>query len=217
MRLTVVIILIELARYAYCNYDEGDRNTNSSSSWFVFGNTTTLCQMYSTSFCKVPLLIRDGVDLDDIRVKVDQDHPYYRPLKLEYCDADRLLALDSSDCDNRGFSFDLYSGNYSRAFVIVQAIVIGKGELTLSLAHEGHQNKTNQTHTIIVTGPDRFIDQFYKIYVAVFQVLMSIFMGLLIDLKIIFKIVKIPIPVVIGLICQYGAMPLVSTSVTRSI
>ncbi len=39
---------------------------------------------------------------------------------------------------------------------------------------------------------------------------MSLLMGLLIDLKVVFRIIKVPIPVLIGLFCQYGCMPLIS-------
>jgi predicted Na+-dependent transporter len=39
---------------------------------------------------------------------------------------------------------------------------------------------------------------------------MSLLMGLLIDLSTVFKIIKIPIPVAIGLVCQYVCMPLLA-------
>jgi predicted Na+-dependent transporter len=45
------------------------------------------------------------------------------------------------------------------------------------------------------------------------KVAMSLLMGLLIDLKVVYKIIKMPIPVLIGIFCQYACMPMVSLSI----
>jgi hypothetical protein len=202
MKLAFVLLLIGFAK----SNDETNR-----SELFVFDKPLTTCTMYSTEFCKVPLLLSNHIDPNDVRLRTHQDKKYFRIIKLEYCDERQIRLLDPFDCDNE--TLDWYNQtspeqDYTRAFVIIDAIVVGKGNITISSQSYGN-NESLHMHTILVAGPNRFIDQFYKVYVAVFQVLMSIFMGLLIDLKIIFKMIRIPIPVLIGLVCQYGCMPLV--------
>jgi hypothetical protein len=65
-------------------------------------------------------------------------------------------------------------------------------------------------HKVIISSPDRIIDKIQMIYVIFFSIVIAIIMGILIDLVTLFKIIKMPIAVLIGFIAQYLFMPLVS-------
>lgn len=64
-------------------------------------------------------------------------------------------------------------------------------------------------HRVIITRPERFIDSFQMSYIVVFSVLISVIMGILLDMNTLIKIIKMPLPVLIGFISQYFFMPMV--------
>ncbi len=169
---------------------------------YIFNGTITKCKMYSDEFCKIPLLVNKGVDLLNLKMTSFQDRMTFRIIKLEICNQNRVL-LSESDCMNELFQFgynvtnsDL-SKSYEPAYAIVNALLVGRGRLAL-----GNDNQSLYEHNILVITPERLIDSLFKLFMLLAQLVTSFMMGLLIDRSHIYQIFKMPIPVLIGIICQ---------------
>jgi hypothetical protein len=188
----------------------GNETTLATTKFAEFGKPTSQCRMYTGDFCKIPVLIQANVHPYDIEIKAVQERQYFRFIKIEECSGRRHTLLDESDCGNQSFYFEqncTYSSDRIRAYLLIDAVLVGQGKLILSLQN----NETmEENHTVTVLRPDRFIDSFHTVYVAITLVIMSVLMGIIVDVKIILSIIKTPVPVLIGIFCQYGAMPAVS-------
>jgi hypothetical protein len=170
---------------------------------FVWVQSGGTCSMYANNFCKIPLLIREDIDLREIKLASDQQSAkFYQLIKIEECDHDRILI---DECRNETFSLveKNLTAHYKRAYIFVNAILVGRGFLFFNYSD------IHVRYPIVVSGPDRFIDRFQKVYVVIFQFVISLLMGLLIELKTVLKILKKPVPVLVGFFCQYLFMPLV--------
>jgi hypothetical protein len=143
-----------------------------------------------------------------------------------------------SDCSVKLEEYEENDVNsLNTAFIYIDAIIVGKTQLFLNYnftnedfvlndkindedsENEEDHNRTNVMelttsyylkHDIIISSPQRILDKIHMIYVIIFQTIVSVFMGLLLDVKAIVKIIKMPIPVVIGFVSQYIFMPLVN-------
>jgi hypothetical protein len=94
---------------------------------------------------------------------------------------------------------------YQLGYVYIDANLVGKQSLEVVYFKyvKNHQNQielveTIANHTVIVTTPSTVLDLIMQIYGIAFGVTVSTFMGILLDIKTILKIVKTPVPVVIG-------------------
>jgi len=87
----------------------------------------------------------------------------------------------------------------------LDANIIGKAKLEISVK----ENTQKYEQNVLIMQPMRLIDIIFTIYVWGFSLLISLLMGVMLDIHTLIKIIKIPIPVGIGLSCQYIIMPLV--------
>jgi hypothetical protein len=68
---------------------------------------------------------------------------------------------------------------------------------------------------ILVTKPNRFIDQLFYIILPFLIIFISIQMGILLDTKILIEIIQRPTPIFIGFIAQYGVMPFLAMAIAK--
>ena len=95
--------------------------------------------------------------------------------------------------------------------ITVEARFIGKAKLLFRFARDGHvETETTREYRVIVI---RVRSQLMKIFIAVTAILMIILnvgFGCSIDMEVIREILQKPIAPVIGALCQFLLMPLVS-------
>ncbi len=190
---TVSLFLVWFSSIGYASFQD----IHSGKFLFIFNQTTSKCRMYKDEFCRIPILIADQVDLMSLQVKTFQDRDIFRVIKIELCNNNKVM-LSDSECNKEAFQFaQNVSNGYKSAYLIVNAIVVGQGYLTLS-----HNNQSQYKHDILVITPERPIDRLFTLFMLLTQVVTSSMMGLLIDRSHIYQIFKMPIPVLIGVICQ---------------
>ncbi|CAF1122313.1 unnamed protein product [Adineta ricciae] len=75
--------------------------------------------------------------------------------------------------------------------------------------------RINCSDVILITGPTRVIDKVFKGVVPFIITFISIQMGILLDLGVLKELIRRPIQILIGFVCQYGLMPLIAFSITK--
>lgn len=80
---------------------------------------------------------------------------------------------------------------------------------------ENHIHQINCSMILIITSPKRLIDQIFKISIPCIMIITSIQMGMLLDIEVIKELIRRPIQILIGFICQYGCMPLIAFSISK--
>jgi hypothetical protein len=121
---------------------------SSPQPQYIFNAPVTKCRMLADGFCKVPLLIREDIAIREVEIKNTKQ--FFQVVKIEEC-SDQLLVLDASDCRNESFEFgENLTETYRQAYVIINALIIGRGNLTL-----GSDNSSQCVQPILVTTPNR--------------------------------------------------------------
>lgn len=83
------------------------------------------------------------------------------------------------------------------------------------------QTTNNRIHhincsiTLIITEPQRLIDKIFKNAIPYIIIFISIQMGILLDREILKQLIRRPIQVVIGFVCQYFFMPLLAYAISK--
>jgi len=73
----------------------------------------------------------------------------------------------------------------------------------------------NCSMVLSVAPPKRIIDRIFKISIPCIIILTSIQMGMLLDIQVLKELIRRPIQVLIGFVCQYGFMPLIAFSISK--
>ena len=196
-----------------------------------FKSNSTTCAMFTKS-CKIEIILNKNMNLNSLQV-----NPYktkiYKFLRLQLCQN----KSSKDDCNVK--INDENNIELNIAYIYIDAITVGRSQLFLNynftnedlvingkINHEDNISDNADTrdsnvtvmelttsyylkHEIIISSPQRLLDKIHMVYVIIFQTIVSIFMGLLIDVTTIVKIIKMPLPVVIGFVSQYILMPLV--------
>lgn len=211
---------------------------NIDQNLVQFKSNSTTCAMFSKS-CKIEIFLKKKLNLNSLQVNPYKTK-FYKFLRMQLCRTKSGI----NDCSvklEKDEENDVNSLN--TAFIYIDAIIVGKTQLFLNYnftnddfvindkmndedsgENEVDHNRTNVMelttsyylkHDIIISSPQRILDKIHMIYVIIFQTIVSVFMGLLLDVKAIVKIIKMPIPVVIGFVSQYIFMPLLAFSCVK--
>jgi len=68
---------------------------------------------------------------------------------------------------------------------------------------------------LLISNPQRLIDKIFKTSIPGIIMLTSIQMGMILDIEVLKELVRRPIQILIGFICQYGFMPLIAFTITK--
>lgn len=167
-------------------------SSTKSEPMIIFQNNITDCPMYTES-CPIQMLVSKNIALDELNVSYSGSN-YFNFIKIQAC------SNETKDCELES----LNKSSYQTGLLVIKSIIVGKD--TLHVQYEQY----SIDHTVIVTQPRRVIDKIHRVYLSIFQTVISTIMGILIDFEALKKIIKMPIPVIIGFCAQYGCMPLVS-------
>jgi hypothetical protein len=165
-----------------------------AGSSIIFPQNLTNCPMYTES-CPIQMLISKNVPINDLNFTYN-GLVYFSFVKYQAC------TNVSNDCKFENLNESLYDPG----LIIIQSIIVGKGTVQVQYG------QSSVEHSVIITQPQRIIDKIWRAYLSIFQIMISTIMGVLIDIEALKKIVKMPVPVLIGFFAQYGCMPLVSCS-----
>jgi hypothetical protein len=106
--------------------------------------------------------------------------------------------------------------NYDILLIKVDSKIVGKTNFIFQVIKNEVYIEAEYKHNVIITSPDRFIDLFQQIFIGVFSIIISIIMGILLDTNTLVRVIKTPIPVVIGFIAQYLFMPMVKPTLFKT-
>ena len=181
-----------------------DIATITNSSIVLYPNELKKCKMYDDA-CYFTLQVEKGISAEILKAEVE-DESRASVLKLVSCENLDQVALHldySSECGkiNKSEEHDLY-------VIHLSPQLIGYTSLTVSSKMEDKKFLAKQY--LVIQEPQRFVDKIFFVFIWSINVIQSIVMGLLLDIQTIKKLLKIPIPVGIGFICQYLLMPLVT-------
>ena len=157
----------------------------------IIPKISTSCPMYGKS-CEIPVYFQKDVEI----IFQTSDNRFFKFLKIETCNK-------TDDLQDK-FSNSSTSFAYTLKCILIDSIIVGKGSILIK-----YDNDSMISHDVIIISPQRTIDFVQQYFIIVFQTIISIFMGVLLDLETIVKIIKMPIPVLIGFVCQYLGMPIV--------
>ncbi len=170
--------------------------------------------MYIDS-CKFNVLIDSSLSLEDLSIN-SADESVFNFTSIELCD--ELVIQKSINGTNQTFcspikeffqdeSKGIDLNKFTTYTITFKPIVVGLSSLDFVLK----STREVISFDIVVTQPRRVIDYVFDVYVYSFGVFISTMMGILLDKKCLLDIVKMPISVAIGFICQYLCMPIVSS------
>ncbi|CAF3651637.1 unnamed protein product [Adineta steineri] len=78
-----------------------------------------------------------------------------------------------------------------------------------------HTYHINCSSILIVSSPKRLIDTIFKNVIPFIIIFTSIQMGILLDVGVLKELIKRPIQVLIGFVCQYGMMPILAYTISK--
>lgn len=185
-----------------------ETNLSAINQQILIPINVTRCNMYSND-CKILILISNEIQITDLKASINETK-CFTFIKFESCDniISNTKLTANEDCNKTNVTAlipkKIQIDNYKIVYAFFKPIIIGKSFIRFS---------NNQTDigmvNMIILQPKRLIDSIFDKFVLVFQLMISTFMGLLLDVNTISKIIKMPIPVLIGFLSQYICMPLV--------
>ena len=181
-------------------------NNSVNNNQVIYNTNLTRCNMYSI-FCRVSILVKKELNVEDLTIKSNDEHKFsYKSIELcpFQLETTNTTKLDLGCMLKNNLTKEIID-NYNIYSIKLDANIIGKAKLEISVK----DNKQKYEQEVLIMQPMRLIDIFFTIYVWGFAILISLLMGLMLDINTLIKIIKIPIPVGIGLSCQYMIMPLV--------
>ena len=179
-----------------------DNSVNNND--VVYNTNSTRCNMYSI-FCRVSVFVRKELNIEDLTIKSSDEHKFsYKSIELcpSQPETTNTTKLDLGCMLKNNLTKEIID-NYNMYSIKLDANIIGKAKLEISVKEQKYEQN------VIIVQPMRLIDILFTIYAWAFALLISLLMGLILDINTLIKIIKIPIPVGIGLSCQYMIMPLV--------
>jgi hypothetical protein len=185
-----------------------------------FLNNSTECYMYSDS-CLVKLVSNDKPIVREYLKTISEDEEIIQFKSIVQCKnpnntnpskkSNRSNIIRSCDSMyNLSETFKKSNSSISKYFYLVHIKANLIGIKNIQLVYNANNKNITLNHKVIVKTPERFIDQFQLVYVVFFSIIMSFIMGILLDIETLMKILKMPLPVIIGFISQYGFMPLLT-------
>lgn len=183
--------------------------SSSSSSKILFLKNSTSCIMYSKK-CYIRVILTEASIKKSLKIKTKSKTKKF--IEFKTIDACLPSAFNMSVIRRECRLFDNYTLLYkpNQLFVVrVRAKLVGTEYLEFEYFDSEKSTRVMQTHTVIVTRPERFIDDFQMVYIVVFSIFISVIMGILLDVDTLIKIIKMPFPVLIGFVSQYLFMPMV--------
>ena len=193
----LLIVYFITTEYSNANHVQFEIQSNGTShnisinDLIVIPINSTRCPMYGKT-CKIPVYFQNDVDI----IFQSSDVRFFKYLKIEAC----------NKTEYKIWTFNMALSDYTLKCILIDSIIVGKGYILMKFG-----NDSLISHDVIITSPERIIDFVHQYFIIVFQTIISIFMGVLLDVETIIKIIKMPIPVLIGFITQYLGMPLVGT------
>ena len=169
-----------------------------------FLNEITICRMYNDS-CYTIFTLESGIDIKSLNFKIE-DPKYTLVDKILQCDN-----LTDEINNNEYFSEcnKMHKSNKYEIYLIhLSPQLIGYTSLNISTSKDN--KKISAKQLLVVKEPRRFIDKVFMVLIWVKGIIISLLMGILLDINTLKKLISMPLPVGIGLTCQYLLMPLVS-------
>jgi hypothetical protein len=163
---------------------------SSANEPFIFNSTTSQFQM-NTRAAKIPIFIKRNFDLSGAFLNSSSS---------------KFIMATSIEYEKSAVNYTVPNG-YALGFINLDANLVGKDVVEV-VYFQYVKNQFDQlellkivsNHTVIVTTPSTTLDIILQVYGISFGIVVSLFMGILLDLNTILKIVKMPIPVVVGIL-----------------
>lgn len=178
--------------------------TDSPSGLIVFSSNVTRCSMFARD-CSISFVIKNLNVLNDLKI-ISSNENMIKIGSIESCSSS---LTDYKQCKNPN-DFEQLTNHERHLYENNIHLVNLKPTLVGKISIEFRLDNTNYTHSVIVTQPKRAIDLIQQIYVIFFSLSTATIMGILIEWEKLKKILKMPIPVVVGFVSQYLFMPLLA-------
>ncbi len=173
--------------------------TVMSAPFEFLDNTLIDCDMYSKD-CFHPIRISNENSLAAIQFK-SSDLNLMKIISVLPCEhVNATRGLKQLHCKH-------FNSTRSTYLIHLDPLMIGKASIELTCVSA---NCPIISRDVIIRAPQRFIDKFLQVYIVCFSMAISLLMGVMLDLQVIKRIIKMPVPVVIGFCSQYIFMPLLS-------
>jgi hypothetical protein len=220
--LTLIVLNKVLAYLADDNVDSSEKieetigANKTANGVIIFKDKLNKCPMYTYPGCEFDILLKNSIDINKVSLK-SSEIKVFKNATIELCnETDELLNKTNfkQKCSNYS-SFKELNQDLKDEYTVYKMkyvpVLVGVAELMINIESESDQETPSLfNYTIVVVQPKRVIDLIFDIWVWSFGILISCLMGILLDRTALKEIVKKPIPVVIGFVCQYCFMPLVS-------
>lgn len=217
MKILITLILIFFVSISTQNDANSEDNAKEAESnqdkLAIFNTEKTSCAMY-TDNCQLNVLIKKTVQNISKNMFQTTDSRTFTIDSIQSCE--ELANNDISNnftnnikCPEFAEFNSLLSDSqkyYSKFIIKLNPGIVGIDYL---IFHPNEMSRKVQ-HLVIISEPRRLIDILFDYYIRLFQILISFLMGILLDSTALFKLVKMPVPVLIGFFSQYGIMPLVA-------
>jgi hypothetical protein len=169
-----------------------------------FKDNSTKCSMFSND-CYVNFILRNITDLKNLKV-TSSNHKLLKIKSIDSCNdlnnyqkcPDIISFKSVANREIQLLDKNIFALN-------LDSILVGKIIIFFNLNNNSYFN-----HSVVITQPKRIIDLIQQIYIIIFSLTTALIMGILLDIEKLKKILKIPIPVIIGFISQYLFMPLLA-------
>lgn len=155
-------------------------------------NEKLTCFMMSDN-CKLNIISREYLLVDDFKIENNFTHLYLIK-SIEFSNGSKSQLFNNSN-ESTFYTYSIW----------IDPLLIGRANVIVNIDKYNHTSKIE----LVIQHPSRVIDTVFNVYGFIFMVLMSLIMGILLDPKVLVKIIKVPYAVTIGIVCQYGCMPLV--------
>ena len=194
--------------------NQQQEQNNMTSSSIIFLEKLNKCPMYST-ICSFPVLINKSINIEKIKFE-SSDLVVFKNVTIKLCESNDIEQILNEtnverSCPSLAEFKSVNEENHKDYLVYIIYFLpdlVGVADLMININDTEIKEEFN--YTIITVQPKRVIDLVFDIYVWSFSLLISTLMGILIDRDALRDIIKMPIPVIIGFVCQYICMPLVN-------
>lgn len=211
MQITRLLLVISL--FVLIINAQNDSPTHNNE-YIKFSSVEKRCAMY-TDNCYVSFAARKSLGEITLDVLISTNERTFKIESVTLCQTESEISSNKTfQIDDGCNLFDGLASNISLNEFSVYSVKIKPGIVGFDhiLFDESKPEFKNVKYLIAISEPRRLIDIIFDYYIKIFQITISLLMGILLDSKALFKLVKIPIPVLIGFCSQYIIMPLISFS-----
>lgn len=183
-----------------------DSEINKPNGLVIFKANITICSLYSKD-CKISILINNNMTDCDLDL-VSGDTKIFEVKSIKLCQ-EKCPSFEEYVKPNASAMF--LQTNYKIYDIFLDTTLIGATTVQFSIKNGSSKETSFKDikYPILILQPMRIIDKVFHYYAMTFVILISLTMGILLDVEALKKIIKIPVPVGIGLGCQFILMPLV--------